>query len=204
MAEEIEVKFLDINHNDIRSKLKKLGAVQTHKRTLHKRKVYDYADGSLEKKGGWVRLRDEGDKITLTYKQNDTDQNGRVIKTHENEVIVSSYSEADALLQSIGLMEKSDQENYREVWRVSIDGSIVDVMLDEWPFVKPFVELELVEGSRNALKELAVQLGLRFEDALEGSVIPVYMSEYNVTAQDIRDYRGPMLFNQPRPDFLKR
>ncbi len=204
MAEEIEVKFLDINHNDIRSKLKKLGAVQTHKRTLHKRKVYDYADGSLEKKGGWVRLRDEGDKITLTYKQNDTDQNGRVIKTHENEVIVSSYSEADALLQSIGLMEKSDQENYREVWRVSIDGSIVDIMLDEWPFVKPFVELELVEGSRNALKELAVQLGLRFEDALEGSVIPVYMSEYNVTAQDIRDYRGPMLFNQPRPDFLKR
>ena len=204
MAEEIEVKFLDINHNDIRSKLKKLGAVQTHKRTLHKRKVYDYADGSLEKKGGWVRLRDEGDKITLTYKQNDTDQNGRVIKTHENEVIVSSYSEADALLQSIGLMEKSDQENYREVWRVSIDGSIVDIMLDEWPFVKPFVELELVEGSRNALKELAVQLGLRFEDALEGSVIPVYMSEYNVTAQDIRDYRGPMLFNQPRPEFLKK
>ena len=204
MAEEIEVKFLDINHNDIRSKLKKLGAVQTHKRTLHKRKVYDYADGSLEKKGGWVRLRDEGDKITLTYKQNDTDQNGRVIKTHENEVIVSSYSEADALLQSIGLMEKSDQENYREVWRVSIDGSIVDIMLDEWPFVKPFVELELVEGSRNALKELAEQLGLRFEDAQEGSVIPVYMSEYNVTAQDIRDYRGPMLFNQPRPDFLKR
>ena len=204
MAEEIEVKFLDINHNDIRSKLKKLGAVQTHKRTLHKRKVYDYADGSLEKKGGWVRLRDEGDKITLTYKQNDTDQNGRVIKTHENEVIVSSYSEADALLHSIGLKEKSTQENYREVWRVSIDGSIVDIMLDEWPFVKPFVELELVEGSRNALKELAVQLGLRFEDALEGSVIPVYMSEYNVTAQDIRDYRGPMLFNQPRPDFLKR
>ena len=204
MAEEIEVKFLDINHNDIRSKLKKLGAVQTHKRTLHKRKVYDYADGSLEKKGGWVRLRDEGDKITLTYKQNDTDQNGRVIKTHENEVIVSSYSEADALLQSIGLKEKSDQENYREVWRVSIDGSIVDIMLDEWPFVKPFVELELVEGSRNALKELAVQLGLRFEDALEGSVIPVYMSEYNVTAQDIRDYRGPMLFNQPRPEFLKK
>lgn len=204
MAEEIEVKFLDINHNDIRSKLKKLGAVQTHKRTLHKRKVYDYADGSLEKKGGWVRLRDEGDKITLTYKQNDTDQNGRVIKTHENEVIVSSYSEADALLQSIGLMEKSDQENYREVWRVSIDGSIVDIMLDEWPFVKPFVELELVEGSRNALKELAEQLGLRFEDAQEGSVIPVYMSEYNVTAQDIRDYRGPMLFNQPRPEFLKK
>ena len=204
MAEEIEVKFLDCRHEDIREKLHKFGAVRTHKKTLHKRKVYDYVDGSLEKKGGWVRLRDEDDKITLTYKQNDTDQNGRVIKTHENEVIVSSYSEADALLQSIGLKEKSDQENYREVWRANIDGSIVDIMLDEWPFVKPFVELELVEGSRNALKELAEQLGLRFEDAQKGSVIPVYMSEYNVTAQDIRDYRGPILFSQPRPEFLKK
>jgi adenylate cyclase class 2 len=204
VAEEIEVKFLDTDHNDIRSKLEKMGAIQTHKRTLHKRKVYDYASGLLEEKGGWVRLRDEGDKITLTYKQNNFNNSGKVIKTLEDEVIVDDYDEADRFLRSIGLKEKSTQENYREVWRVSIDGSIVDIMLDEWPFVKPFVELELVEGSRNALKELAVQLGLRFEDALEGSVIPVYMSEYNVTAQDIRDYRGPMLFNQPRPDFLKR
>lgn len=204
MAEEIEVKFLDTNHDEIRAKLLKLGAKKTHERTLHKRKVYDYIDGSLEKKGGWVRLRDEGDKITLTYKQNNFDSSGDVIKTLEDEVIVGDYDGTNRLLLSIGLKEKSTQENYREVWQINVDDSCVDVMLDEWAFLKPFIELELVSGVESALRVLASQLDLRYQDSVMGGIIPVYMSEYDVTDREIRDYRGPMTFDQPKPPFLKK
>lgn len=205
MAEEIEVKFLDVEHDVVRKKLKQLGAVQTHKRTLHKRKVYDYADGSLEKKGGWVRLRDEGDKITLTYKQNNHNADGRVIKTLEDEVVVSDYTETDRLLTSIGLKEKSTQENYREIWRLRHEGIAIDFMLDEWPHVRPFVELEVAEpGSKSDLRRCAGLLGLSWSAAIEGGIIPVYVAEYTISEDQFRAYRGPLVFDQPKPDFLKK
>lgn len=42
-----------------------------------RRKNYDYPDKKLEKVNGWARLRDEGDKVALSYKQlNDRSVNG--------------------------------------------------------------------------------------------------------------------------------
>lgn len=204
MAEEIEVKFLDVPHEGVRTKLIELGGVMTSQRTLHKRKVYDFADASLGVKGGWVRLRDEGDKVTLTYKQNNVDAVGDVIKTLEDEVIVSNYDETHRLLVSIGLNEESSQENYREVWQLVVDDSIVEIMLDEWPFVKPYIELELVDGEAAALQILATALGLQYEDSIQGSVIPVYMNEYNVSEEQFKEHRGLMAFDQPKPNFLKK
>jgi len=33
------------------------------------RQTYDFMDMRLNKIGGWVRVRDEGDKVTLSFKQ---------------------------------------------------------------------------------------------------------------------------------------
>jgi adenylate cyclase class 2 len=70
MQTEIEAKFLNVDHSTIRKKLKKVGAVRIQSVRLMRRKNFDFKDLSLEKeKSGWVRVRDEGDKVTLSYKQ---------------------------------------------------------------------------------------------------------------------------------------
>lgn len=66
--EEIEVKFLNIDSVLMEKKLNEIGAKKIFEK-LYRRKVFDYPDFSLHKKGAWVRLRDEGDKITLAYKE---------------------------------------------------------------------------------------------------------------------------------------
>jgi len=43
------------------------------------------------------------------------------------------------MLALAGLKSKSFQEMYREVWKIH---SAIYFMLDEWPGLKPFIEIE--------------------------------------------------------------
>lgn len=65
MQTEIEAKFLDVDHDEIRAKLKGLSAVCEQPMRTMVRNNFDYPDLRLEKVGGWIRVRDEGDKITM-------------------------------------------------------------------------------------------------------------------------------------------
>ncbi len=69
MYTELEAKFLNIDPNDLRLKLTNINVTLIHQERLMRRKAFDYPDSRLEKIGGWVRVRDEGDKITMSYKQ---------------------------------------------------------------------------------------------------------------------------------------
>ena len=64
---EVETKWLDIDKDELRTKLKKIGAGMVESERLIAQSVYDFSGQSLEAKKGWVR--DEADKITLSYKQ---------------------------------------------------------------------------------------------------------------------------------------
>lgn len=181
MQTEIEAKFLNIDLDEIREKLKAAGAKLEHPMRLMRRKNFDFNDLSLEKIGGWVRLRDEGDKITLAYKQlNHRGLDG----TKEVSVEVSDFDETSLLLEQIGLEQKSYQETKRESW--TIQG--VQVELDEWPWVKPFIEIEA--PNETLLYDIADILGVNRADALHGSVEIVYQQEYDVTDAEVDHWKA--------------
>lgn len=181
MQTEIEAKFLNIDLDEIREKLKAAGAKLEHPMSLMRRKNFDFNDLSLEKIGGWVRLRDEGDKITLAYKQlNHRGLDG----TKEVSVEVSDFDETSLLLEQIGLEQKSYQETKRESW--TIQG--VQVELDEWPWVKPFIEIEA--PNETLLYDIADILGVNRADALHGSVEIVYQQEYDVTDAEVDHWKA--------------
>jgi adenylate cyclase class 2 len=72
MQTEIEAKFLDVDHDALRAKLRALGAVCEQPMRTMFRKGFDFPDRRLRKeKNGWVRIRNEGDKVTMSYKQLD-------------------------------------------------------------------------------------------------------------------------------------
>ena len=139
--EEKEVKFLNINPEGIEKKLKKIGAKKIFKK-LYKRRVFDYPDLRFNKLGAYIRLRDEGDKITLTFKQ-------RIgAKTHDGttndegmeevEINVSDFGKTNEFLRKIGLEEKFYEENERIRYQLND----IEFDIDSWPLLEPYLEIE--------------------------------------------------------------
>lgn len=191
METEIEVKFPDIDASDLRSKLNKIGAVQKHPEILMKRKTFDFSDRNLYKIGGWVRVRDEGDKITMSYKQlNDRSLHG----TKEVTVTVGNFDNACKLLTNLGLIEKSYQETKREKWEYNG----VEITIDTWPWVPTFVELEGL--TEELVRKTADHLKLDWTKALYGSVEPIYQMHYDFTEKEI-DHWESITFTSP-PEWL--
>jgi adenylate cyclase class 2 len=167
MKTEIEVKFLDVDFNLMREKLTQLGAVCEQPMRLMRRAIIQPSE--LHAKHAFVRVRDEGDKVTLTYKQVDEDS---LTGAKEIEVIVSNFEDTVALFEQAGLGYKSFQESRRETWQLDS----VEVVLDEWPWLNPYVE---IEGSSEAdVKRVATELGFNWDNAVFGRVTSAYQIQY--------------------------
>lgn len=188
MQTEIEAKFLDADHESVRRKLKELGATCEQPMRLMRRKHFDYPDFRLGKKGGFVRVRDEGNKITLSYKQvDDLTING----TKEVTVAVNSFEEAEKLLGILGLKVKSFHESQRESWRLGD----IEVELDEWPWLPPFVEVEA--ASEKQIWHVAGQLGLDKQKAVHGTVDFVYARYYDITESEVNSWPEILFATRP-------
>ena len=195
MKPEIEAKFLNVDHDALRAKLKELGAECVQPMRITKRKNYDFPGHKLDKqKRGWVRLRDSGDKITLSYKQLN---NRQVDGTHEIDIKIDSVEAGEAFLLAIGLVQDNYQETKRESW--VLDGC--EIELDEWPWIKPFLEIE--GPDEEALKSCASKLGLDWSKVCHGSVEIAYQAEYDITDDEI-DHMPLVTFETPVPESFER
>jgi adenylate cyclase class 2 len=192
METEVEAKFLNIDPSVLRKRLENSGATLVHKERLMRRKNFDYSDWRLEKKGGWIRVRDEGEKVTLAYKQlNDRTLHG----TQEISIDVSDFEKTGSFLSAIGLESKSYQETKRELWRLR--GA--DVTIDTWPWISPFIEIEGVDES--VVRKVTQILQLDWSQAMHGSVEIAYQAEYDVTEQEIDRWKEITFI--PVPDLLR-
>ena len=188
MEVELEAKFLDVNVSELRRLLKEQGATLVHAERLMRRRTFDYRDNQLKKVGGWIRVRDEGDKVTLAYKQLvDRTLEG----TRELSLTVEDFDTMNNLLLAIGLDEKSYQETKRERW--DFDG--VEVTIDTWPWIPTFVEIEGTSEER--LRETVEKLGLDWGKALHGSVETAYQAYFNVSDEEIDSWESITFISAP-------
>lgn len=191
METEIEAKFPDIDKDALRVKLCAVGAVLEYDEILMRRSNFDYPDRTLDKKGGWIRVRDEGNKITLSYKQlNDRTIHG----TKEVSLIVDSFEKSCDFLRAVGFEVKALQETKREKWNYKG----VEITIDTWPWIPSFVELEGV--SVELLQEVASELGFSWGEAMHGSVETVYQMHYEFSEAEI-DHWESITF-MPEPEWL--
>lgn len=192
MQTEIEAKFLNIDVENFRKKLNELGAEQEHTEILMKRKTYDDAFKSLAKVKGWVRVRDEGKKVTLSYKQSiDRTLHG----TKEINVVVDDFDNTCNFLETVGFKQKSYQETKREKW--ILNG--VEITIDTWPWIPSFVELEA--SNEDDLKKVVEDLGFNWSEALHGSVETAYQEIYDVTEIEIDEWETITFI--PVPEWLE-
>src|ERR671931_596639 len=91
MQQEVEIKFLNADHGAIRMKLQELGGTCIQQSQQMRRAVMDFPDNRLKERPNvwsWIRIRDEGKRVTVTYKQ--VSKDGKYT-THEIEYETSSY-----------------------------------------------------------------------------------------------------------------
>lgn len=195
MKPEIEVKFLNVYHDDVRKKLKLIGGICEKPMRKMRRVVMDYPDHRMQvDKDAWIRIRDEGDKTTLTYKSSIEHSFGGA---SEIEVIVSDYGSTIEIFEAIGLVIHAEQESKRETWRLDN----VEIVLDEWPWLEPYIEIE--DPSEASVKKCAGQLGFSWSSAVFGSITTAYRSQYPaITADEHISTIPKIAFAEPRPDWF--
>lgn len=181
MTKEIELKFINIDPEELRRKLSQTGYKCTLPETLMRRVVFFPAipDGK-----SWARVRDEGHRITCTYKC--THDANSIDGTEEIEFCVDNFESAVAFINAIGMKQKAFQETRREIWV----GHGVEVCLDTWPGLNPFVEIE--GPSEELVYASAVALGFDKAKALYGSVDEVYRLELDIP-HDVINNKTPLI-----------
>ncbi len=189
---EYEATFPHIEIEDVRSRLLASGAVLVRPMFLQKRAVFFLPKGH-EVQGGWLRVRDEGDKITMSLKVVD---GGTIQNQKEICLTVDSFSEACDMLTGIGCTQKAYQETRRELW--TLDG--VSITIDEWPFLPSFVE---VEGeSEGVVKTVSEHIGFSYADARFCHVGTLYGEKYGFHESVFNDETPLLTFNMENP-FVK-
>ncbi|MDR3290284.1 MAG: CYTH domain-containing protein [Rickettsiales bacterium] len=175
MQKEIESKFFINKKETIRNKLNEIGLKMLSPELLFKRKAF--CKIGEEKSGEYWRIRDEGNKITMTYKNIKTNTINGV---DEINLSINDFKSGCEMLLSFGLKCKSYQETYREIW----GNDEVEIVIDEWPYLQPYIEIEA--ENEEIVKKYSKSLGFDFEkEAYFGGVDVLYAQQYGYPQEDI-------------------
>jgi adenylate cyclase class 2 len=172
MKNEYEGKAIRIDKDEIRAKLKELGAKLVFEEKKFSRYTFDLPKSAelSEKDGAWIRLRTDGDSTELTLKvRSDT-----IDSVKEVSFNVENVEPTLEFLKLVGCKQKNFQENLRERWE--LDG--VEFDIDTWPKANPWLEIEA--ESEDKVKEYFEKLGLDFSKAYFGSADIVFSREYDM------------------------
>ena len=189
MQTEIEAKFTDIDVEKIRQLLRETGAIRIHPERLMRRKNFEWPNHEQ----AWVRVRDEGDKVTMAYKRcEDRTLHG----TKEVEITIDDFDRGCELLEAVGVHAANLQETKRERWE--FNGC--EVTIDTWPWVPSFLE---VEGpTEEMVRDTAAKLACEWDKAMHGSVETVYQQHYEVTEDEINAWETITFI--PVPEWLEK
>ena len=179
MEVEYEARFLDIDRDEIIQKLKSLKAVQKRPATLYKRSVF----GLCDVKRGFVRVRDEGDKVTMTAK---IYKDAKFPEEYEL-TIKDEFDNGKAFLSALNLNEKSYHETIREKWRLPYRGreELCEVAIDVIPGLPVYIEVEC--KSKKDLNTAVKLLGLNRKNMRYGGYGKVFAEYYGMAENDINN-----------------
>lgn len=99
---------------------------------LQMRYCYDF---NPVQENSWIRLRTNGKETTLTIKEITSKH---IDGTKELEIVVSDFKSTDEILNKLGYVARSKQENRRIQYKLDN----VEIDIDFWPLIPTYVEFE--------------------------------------------------------------
>ncbi len=188
MKTEFEAMFEIESVDTFRSTLQQCNAVLLKDQFLQKRYTFNLPGD--EGVCRYARVRDEGDKITMTYK---CFEGEGIERQQEVELVVDDFEQACSFLCALGLQQKAYQENKRELW--TLQG--VEVTIETWPWLEPFVEIEGVD--EQSVQKVSELLGFDYADALFDSIALMYERAYGISQTVFNNQSPRVTFASPCP-----
>lgn len=176
---EVEIKFKINDLEEIKNKLKEIGAKDMG-RVLEHNEKFDNKSGLIGQRGSLLRLRqDEKARLTLKlYIGRD-----RFKEMEELEVEVSDFQTVKSILEYLGYRPKWVYEKYRHTF-IYKD---VEVVIDELPIDENYIE---IEGEKDGILATVKALGLNIKD----STTTTYTKIYRNHCQRKKIQPGDMIF----------
>ena len=188
---EYEATFTQINKNQMRQKLKSIGAKLIKTEFLMKRVVFHPPQ---QIKNSWMRVRNEGDKITMSLK---IVTGKKITDQKEIELVIDDFEEGCKFLEAIGARRKSYQETKREHWHYKN----CEITLDTWPGLKPLIEIE--GPNENIVKKVSEKIGFDWQDAFFGAAGDIYQKELGIPLDIINNKTPEATFKNPPKPYKK-
>ncbi len=186
---EYEATFENIDKDEMRKQLKKAGAKLARKEYLSRRCTFSIP-GRKNGFNSWIRARDDGKRVTQTLK---VVNSGKIKDQKELEIDVGNFDDTIEFFKRIGCRKKSYQETRREIWSMSE----VEITIDEWPFLEPFVE---VEGkNEREVRKVSEKLGFNWNDALFCAIGHLYHRKYNIPEYYFNNKVPKITFDMKNP-----
>ena len=160
MPQEYEYAFYNYDKEEIISKIKALGAV---KKGVYLFKVQVFIHPT-KKPGSYIRVRDEGYKITMTYKTYDKKKEF----DDEHEIIINDFNTGVNILLGLGCTKKYYYEKIREIWIMNN----IEVVFDSMPGIPEYMEIECT--SKGILQTIMKKLKLIKEPRKSSSYEDLY------------------------------
>ena len=173
MKTEIEVKFVQVDVEDMRKKLRAADAELVQPMRLMRRSLIEQPEHRAV--NCFLRIRDEGGRTTLTLKKRKSRDLAQIDINNvaEIETEVGDFDKTVEIFTEAGWPPVTYQESRRETWRLGE----AEVVIDEWPWLKPNVE---IEGENEKLvQSVSEKLGFDWSEAFFGNIDHVYQLEYN-------------------------
>lgn len=166
--QEIEIKFLDIDPVEMEKRLIAVGAKKEWSRLFEE---WIYEKDEWLSVWGRVRVRNDGHKTTVSYKETLRDSG---LGNPEIEFESDNLSSIFIFLEKMGLKKVRHQQKKRT--HFVFDGLFMDI--DFWPKIPPLLE---IEGSQKEyLDALASKLGLDPAKSVQLDTFQIYKQVYKI------------------------
>ena len=166
---EREIKLYFASKNAAHEAVKSVGATPLRSKRLQKDALFDWPDERLRQRQCVLRIRQENEDSTLTFKGPPESASMKV--REEIESTAGNSSNLVTILERLGLEVWFRYEKYREEF--TFNGVIVAI--DETP-VGIFIELE---GEERVINKIASSLGRSQEDYILDSYRDIFLQESN-------------------------
>lgn len=173
---EIEERVLEVEVDKIIEKLNELNAVKAGE-WEQKRYVYDF---NPKRENEWIRLRTNGETTTLTYKNI---EENNIDGTKELEIEVSNFDDTNTMLNVLGYKSKAYQENKRIRYYLND----VEIDIDFWPLIPPYMEIE--GKSIESVKEVEKILEVDESKITALNCQDIYLGVYGIDIKTIKELR---------------
>lgn len=168
--DEIELKFLDINVEEIKKKLQDVGAelkYSTHIESYPFLSDEFHASDSTKK---YLRVRKVDDEVAITYK--DPLKNSTMTNREEIEIKTNDYESAIELIEKLGFEKGNEFRKHREHYELGD----IHFELDTLENVPTYLEIET--QSEEEMRGICQTMDLDISNGKKGTIVEILPEKF--------------------------